>query len=231
VLAALGGRLRGQKTVERLKNEHGPVFRDTPETSCEVIHLTEREDEHKDGTAVAVKKDMPHTCVDLLPLLLVDAAEVCVPIGNTEMFLASVYKSPRKLWSDTDITELLRFRNKSILAGDLNAEHPILNSKVSNPSGLKLLELFVICNFDISAPQCSTHYTPDGRGDVLDIVVHQNVRLSEATVTDTLGSDHLPIMFNILDHVRTSEAVDPVEMLTDWELFQSLASELISPNI
>jgi hypothetical protein len=27
------------------------------------------------------------------------------------------------------------------------------------------------------------------------------------------------------------EALDPVEKLTDWELFQSLASELISPNI
>jgi hypothetical protein len=39
-------------------------------------------------------------------------------------------------------------------------------------------------NFKIFAPQCSTHYTPDGRGDVLDTVVHQNVRLSEVTVAD-----------------------------------------------
>jgi hypothetical protein len=34
-------------------------------------------------------------------------------------------------------------------------------------------------------------------------------------------------MFSILDPVRTREALDPVEKLTDWELFQSLASELI----
>jgi hypothetical protein len=40
------------------------------------------------------------------------------------MFLAAVYKSPEILWSGTDITELLGFRNKSILAGDLNAKHP-----------------------------------------------------------------------------------------------------------
>jgi hypothetical protein len=38
-------------------------------------------------------------------------------------------------------------------------------------------------------------------------------------------------MFSIVDHVRTREAVDPVENLTDWDPFQSLASELISPNI
>jgi hypothetical protein len=38
-------------------------------------------------------------------------------------------------------------------------------------------------------------------------------------------------MFSILDPVRMREALDPVQKLTDWELFQSLASELISPNI
>jgi hypothetical protein len=38
-------------------------------------------------------------------------------------------------------------------------------------------------------------------------------------------------MFSILDPVRTKEALDSVEKLTDWELFQSLASELIFPNV
>jgi hypothetical protein len=37
-------------------------------------------------------------------------------------------------------------------------------------------------------------------------------------------------MFSILDPVRMRKAVDPVEKLTDWKLFQSLASELISSN-
>jgi hypothetical protein len=76
------------------------------------------------------------------------------------MFLAAVYKSPQRLQCSA---ELLGFRNKSILQGDLDAKHPVWNSEVSNPSYLKLLELFVISNFDISASQCSTHYTPDGR--------------------------------------------------------------------
>jgi hypothetical protein len=62
-------------------------------------------------------------------------------------------------------------------------------------------------------------------------MVHQHVRLSEVTVTDILSSDHPPVRFSILHRVRTREASDPVEMLTDWELFESLASELISPNI
>jgi hypothetical protein len=38
-------------------------------------------------------------------------------------------------------------------------------------------------------------------------------------------------MFNIPGPVRTREALDPVKNLTDWELFQSLASEIITPDI
>jgi hypothetical protein len=122
---------------------------------------------------------VPHTYADLPPLLSVEATGVCIPIGHTEMLLASVYKYPLRAWRDADITELLNLRTKCILAGDLNAKHPVWNSKVSNPSGLELLDLFVNSNFEISAPQLPTHFVSDGRGDVLDIVVHKNVRLSD----------------------------------------------------
>jgi hypothetical protein len=36
---------------------------------------------------------------------------------------------------------------------------------------------------------------------------------------------------SILDDVRAREALDLVDKFTDWEWFQSLASELISPSI
>jgi hypothetical protein len=70
-------------------------------------------------------------------------------------------------------------RRKSILAGDLNAKHPLWNRRVSNPSGDKLLELLDMNDFEISAPQCPTHA---GNGDVLDIVVHKNIRVSDVIV-------------------------------------------------
>jgi hypothetical protein len=95
--------------------------------------------------------------------------------GHTEMLLASVYKSPLRAWRDADITELLNLRTKSILTRDLNAKHPVWNSKLSNPSGLKLLDLIVNCNFKISALQHPTHFVPNGRCDLLDIVFHKDV--------------------------------------------------------
>jgi hypothetical protein len=60
--------------------------------------------------------------------------------------------------------------------------------------------------------------------------VHKNIRLSNVIVSDILDSDHLPI-FHILDHVRTKNVSAPLKKFTDWERFQNLASNLISPRL
>jgi ribosomal protein L20 len=65
-----------------------------------------------------------------------------------------------------------------------------------------------------------------GNGDVLDIVVHQNIRVS-----DIFDSDYPPIIFHILDHVKIRNLSERIEKFTDWNRFQSLASELTSPKI
>jgi hypothetical protein len=75
---------------------------------------------------------------------------------------------------------------------------------------------------------CTYLYTPDGKGGVLDIVVHHSIQLSEVIVTDILDSDHLPVLVHILDSVRESEALDLVENFRGWERFQSFTSELIA---
>jgi hypothetical protein len=62
-------------------------------------------------------------------------------------------------------------------------------------------------------------------------VVHKNIRLSNVNVSDILDSDHLAIILHILDHVRSKNISAPLEKITDWERFQSLTSNLISPRI
>jgi hypothetical protein len=135
---------------------------------------TDRHPGRKGETAVAVRKGIPHTHVDLRPLISIEATGVCIPIGNSVVLLAAVCRSPGRTRSDADITEPLSFRRKSILTGDLNAKTPFWNNALSAPSGEKLLRLFDVNQFEISAPQCPTHSSPTGNGDVLDIVVHQN---------------------------------------------------------
>jgi hypothetical protein len=65
----------------------------------------------------------------------------------------------------------------------------------------RLLELQDNNGFQISEPQCPSHCTPLGNGDVLHDLVHRNVRLSDVNVLDILHSDHLSILLHILDHV------------------------------
>jgi hypothetical protein len=93
------------------------------------------------------------------------------------------------------------------------------------------MALFDLSEFEISAQQCPTHCSPTGNGDVVDIVVHQNIRLSDVIVSDILDSDHLPIKFHTLDHVKIRNLSEPIEKFTDWNQFQNLAWELISPRI
>jgi hypothetical protein len=131
-----------------------------------------------------VRRGVLHSYVDLPLVVSVDATGVCIPIGNSEILLATLYKSPGRSWSDAEITELFSFRRRSILADELNDKHPLWNSAVSNPSGEKLMALFDLSEFDISAKQCHTHYSPAGNGDVLDIVIHQNIRVSDIIVSD-----------------------------------------------
>jgi hypothetical protein len=96
------------------------------------FYRTDRHPGRKGGNAVAVGKGVPHSYVDLPLLLSVKVTGVCIPIGNSEVLLASFYTriSPGRAWSDADIAELLRIRRKSVYAGDLNAKHPFWNNAV-----------------------------------------------------------------------------------------------------
>jgi hypothetical protein len=89
------------------------------------------------------------------------------------------------------------------MAAVLNAKYPFWNCTISNPSGEKQLDLFDMNLFEISVPHCPTHYSPVESGDVLDIVVHRNIRVSDVIVSDILDSDHLPAVYRLLDHVKT----------------------------
>jgi hypothetical protein len=73
-----------------------------------------------------VRIGIPHNHVALSLLVSIQATGVRIPIGNNEVLLAALCKSPGHAWNDADITELLNFRHKSLLAGDLNAKHSFL---------------------------------------------------------------------------------------------------------
>jgi hypothetical protein len=76
------------------------------------------------------QKGIPHNHVDLLSTVSVEATGVCIPIGNSKILFAAVNKYSGRTWSDADITELLSFQNKCILAGDFYVKYPSWNSAI-----------------------------------------------------------------------------------------------------
>jgi hypothetical protein len=80
---------------------------------------------------VAVRQGVPHNHADLPPLMSIQPTGVCIPNGDSDILLAAVYISAGRGWIDENITELLNFRNKCILAGDLNAKRLVRNSRAS----------------------------------------------------------------------------------------------------
>jgi hypothetical protein len=98
---------------------HGRFF-----ISIYQFNRTNRHQGRKGGTTLAIRRGVLHNHVVLQPLISVEGTGVCIPIVNNEVLLASVYITPDPAWSDADITEILSFRVKSILAGDLTAKLP-----------------------------------------------------------------------------------------------------------
>jgi hypothetical protein len=65
------------------------------------VYRTDRYLGKKGGTAVAVRKGIPHNHVDIPPPppppVSVEATGVRTPIGNNAVLLAAVYKPPRSV--------------------------------------------------------------------------------------------------------------------------------------
>jgi hypothetical protein len=125
--------------------------------------------------------------VDLPPLVSVEVTGVFIPTGNGQNLTSSYHKSPRRAWRNADIIAPLILRCKWIRTDDLNSKHELWTRIVPNPPCGKPVHLFDKKLNDTSALRCSTHYSPAGSGYVFEILLHQNVRLSDVIVYDSLG--------------------------------------------
>jgi hypothetical protein len=149
---------------------------------------------------------------DLPPLVLVEATGVCLPIGVNEILLATVNKFPGRVWIDADVSELLNFRNKSLVVGDLNTRSPVGNNQFQTHQA-RSYSLYLIKMAFRFQLHTAPHIILQGSCDM----IHKNVRLSDVTVSAILGSDHLPNIFHILDHIRGRDLLVRAEKFTDWE--------------
>jgi hypothetical protein len=70
------------------------------------FHPTDHFPGRKGGTAVAMRKGIPHKHIVPALFVSIEATGVCIPIGNSEVLFAEICKSPGHAWNDTEFTEL-----------------------------------------------------------------------------------------------------------------------------
>jgi hypothetical protein len=110
----------------------------------------------------------------------------------------------------------------SIPAGDLNAKHPVWNSKVAYPSGVKFLKLLVLT---------SKFQLHNALAEVMFSTMYY-IGTSDCHTSFSLTSlAHITYELCLALRTLLEWASDPVEKLTHWELIQSHASKFTPPNI
>jgi hypothetical protein len=100
-----------------------------------------------------------------------------------------------------------------------------------NSSRDKMLHLFDVNQFEIQPHNVPLIITLAETVTCWILWSTKNIRVSDVIVSDILDSDHLPIIFHILDYVKIRNLSDHIEEFTDWDRFQSLPSELTSQKI
>lgn len=173
------------------------------------------------GTAILVKKSVPHYEVVPPPLNTVEATTVIAKVGGREMLLAAVYNRPSLQLDTSDITALLGMKSPAILAGDLNAKHPAWNSSVSNARGNELYRFATNNDVVVVAPDEPTHFHRHG-SDVLDVAILNEINSSYGLWSlPELSSDHNPVLLTLVE----LECNVPVPNLhhcrtVDWSRFR-----------
>jgi hypothetical protein len=162
---------------------------------------------------------------------------VHIHIGNSEISLISVYKSPGTALDTSDLDALLDVSENVIIAGDLNAKHQSWHSRVNNTAG-RLLSHYSNSRPDITiaAPTSPTHYPDNPRHapDVLDIAIMKTGRLAYQldNLTAELSSDHSPIIIDLFHNATHVSPPKPSHSI-NWLKFEEniKAISLSPPNI
>lgn len=137
-----------------------------------------------------------------------------------EITIIAMYNPPRNTLRKRDIRQLFPLRQKTILAGDLNAKHQAWGCNATNKNGKKLNKLIEREGLFIKLPDQPTYLSLNfnHRPEYLDYVItnfHFNCNLY--TIND-LSSDHLPVLIYTDDSVEDKKKTIQI---TDWVLYKN----------
>ena len=187
----------------------------------------------KGGTAIAVRKNIPHTRIPTPPLHSLEATTIEIGTPTGPLTITSAYKRPKVPLNTADLDSLLSPSSKTIIAGDLNCKHRSWGCKTQNTCG-STLELYLqnSSSIEIYPPSNPTHLINGLPHDILDIVLHTNqIALTVPKPLFELTSDHLPIIFSSRIDAFAQNNTFSQTPSTNWLSYTARLSRKIKPNI
>lgn len=152
------------------------------------------------GIAILVKKNIDSNRVHL-PTQYTDTLLIQLSLPNQyPIHIATTYVTPSEVLSSSLLKHLSTIQNL-VIAADVNAHHVTLGSATNNASGKKLAKVLNTHGL-LHHPTPPTRMpmnrrqgptTPDKLLTTLDLIDH----VSSIMIGDDIGSDHVPLLFNL----------------------------------
>jgi hypothetical protein len=203
---------------------------DDPDPKIRGFTFTDRTNGAGGGTAIFIRRTLPHYPNALPALQNKEATAVTIETANGPLTLISCYHRPQDLLRENDITNILDTGASVIAAGDFNSKHLTWGSRETNRNGRILFDLADATDFLIEAPPESTYYDSRGyRADILDIALIKNVPFQiRLHVSLPLNSDHMPVLMHIGDEANDANTNITIRT-TNWPRFAEILETDFEP--
>lgn len=177
------------------------------------------------GLATLIKKDVPHSPVNLNTNLQAIAVTVALP---SRLTVCNIYHSPNAHIAPNELEQLtLQLPTPFLIMGDLNCHHPILRSNRTNRMG-KIIERLLDQNeISLLNNETGTRYnTNTNETSSPDITLCSSelaIRLEWSVLEERFGSDHYPVVVEDTIPVNIQRTRRPALQRADWSLFRQVA--------
>ena len=157
---------------------------------------------------------------------------ISIRCNGTDLNIITIYNPPGTKIDKTDYNSLFNLPNLLVL-GDFNAWSPLWGSSTTNKAGSIFEEVIDYCDMAVLNTGQTTYTHHNGNETVIDISFASKslaLRCDWKVLSDSLGSDHRPILVSVDQKVYRDEVTHERFNIrkADWRKFESLSGEKLT---
>ncbi|GFU03216.1 probable RNA-directed DNA polymerase from transposon X-element [Trichonephila clavipes] len=194
-------------------------------------HRCDRLTHRGGGTAVLVKRSIPHHSIKI-NTRTVESTTIVIESQPNNSTICSLYNPPNREVGNLipDLLKIFRNRSQCIIVSDFNAKHTSWSATPhNNTAGNAIVRLVQNNGFLLTAPNEPTRVPTRGRPSTLDFGITCGINNITAEVHSDLSSDHNPIHF-VISINSSIPFKQNCKTLTNWNKFQDIIANSLPGN-